>query len=176
MRELALKPIIVMHSVSYGDNKPIATFWDLWPRNSAEGPRRVPAAAATRSAGPARDTLIGRAFGAERRGIVSAGCRAPASTLEATLTACDEAATWASSIAYEHGVSRNFGLRKLAYGRIRARWGLGAQAAQHVIKKTCDAYATLKANLRAGNLGRPGSTRQGRREADHLPRRRRAAI
>ena len=37
--------------------------------------------------------------------------------------------------------------------------GAGAQAAQHVIKKTCDAYATLKANLTAGNLGRPGSTR-----------------
>ncbi|MEV5771240.1 transposase [Streptomyces antimycoticus] len=82
-----------------------------------------------------------------------------ASALEATLTACNEAATWVSSIAYEHGVMRNFGLRKLAYPQIRARWGLGAQAAQHVIKKTSDAYATLKANLRAGNLGKPGSKR-----------------
>ncbi|MDW6063541.1 transposase [Streptomyces sp. FXJ1.4098] len=82
-----------------------------------------------------------------------------ASALEATLTACNEAASWASSIAYEGGVSRNFALRKLTYTQIRARWGLGAQAAQHVVKKTCDAYATLKANLRAGNLGRPGSKR-----------------
>ncbi|KAK1182286.1 transposase [Streptomyces sp. NBS 14/10] len=80
-----------------------------------------------------------------------------ASALAATLTACNEAANWASSIAYESGVSRNFGLRKLTYTQIRARWRLGAQAAQHVIKKTCDAYATLKANLRAGNFGRPGS-------------------
>jgi IS605 OrfB family transposase len=31
-----------------------------------------------------------------------------------------------------------------------------------VIKKTCDAYATLRANLRAGNLGRPGSKRHRR--------------
>ncbi|MDX3230805.1 transposase [Streptomyces sp. ME19-01-6] len=82
-----------------------------------------------------------------------------ASALETTLTACNEAATWVSSLAYERGISRNFALRKLAYAQIRARWGLGAQAAQHVIKKTCDAYATLKANLKAGNLGRPGSKR-----------------
>ncbi|MDW6062722.1 transposase [Streptomyces sp. FXJ1.4098] len=82
-----------------------------------------------------------------------------ASALEATLTACNEAATWVSSLAYEHGISRNFALRKLTYTQIRARWGLGAQAAQHVIKKTCDAYVTLKANLKARNLGRPGSNR-----------------
>ncbi|MFE9445877.1 hypothetical protein ACFYO2_44805, partial [Streptomyces sp. NPDC006602] len=29
------------------------------------------------------------------------------------------------------------------YRQVKDRWGLGAQAAQHVIKKTCDAYATL---------------------------------
>ncbi|MFI6486554.1 hypothetical protein [Streptomyces sp. NPDC050564] len=28
-----------------------------------------------------------------------------------------------------------------------------------MIKKTCDAYAVLKANLKAGNLGKPGSKR-----------------
>jgi putative transposase len=82
-----------------------------------------------------------------------------ASALKATLTTCNEAAGWVSSLANEHGVTRNFGLRKLAYAQIRARWGLGAQAAQHVVRKTSDAYATWKANLRAGNLGRPGSTR-----------------
>jgi hypothetical protein len=31
-----------------------------------------------------------------------------------------------------------------------------------VIKKTCDAYAALRANLKAGNLGRPGSKRYRR--------------
>ena len=62
-------------------------------------------------------------------------------------------------MAFEKDVKRNFALREHAYGEIKARWGLGAQAAQHVIKKTCDAYATPKANPKAGNLGRPGSKR-----------------
>ena len=34
-----------------------------------------------------------------------------------------------------------------------------------MIKKTCDAYATLKANIRAGNLGDPGSRRRMRAES-----------
>ncbi|MGI5196292.1 RNA-guided endonuclease InsQ/TnpB family protein [Streptomyces sp. CA-288835] len=85
-----------------------------------------------------------------------------AAALEATLRACNEAATWASRLAFENGVKNNFALRKLAYGEIKCRWGLGAQAAQHVIKKTCDAYTTLRANLKAGNLGRPGSKRYRR--------------
>lgn len=85
-----------------------------------------------------------------------------AAALEATLRACHEAANWASGVAFEKDVKRNFALRKHAYGEIRARWGLGAQAAQHVIKRTCDAYAVLKANLKGGNLGRPGSKRYRR--------------
>ncbi|MFD0119457.1 hypothetical protein ACFVZL_36305 [Streptomyces sp. NPDC058320] len=44
---------------------------------------------------------------------------------------------------------------------VNGRWNLGAQAAQHVIKKTCDAY-TLKAKLKAGNLGKPSSKRYRR--------------
>ncbi|MFE2571235.1 RNA-guided endonuclease InsQ/TnpB family protein [Streptomyces mirabilis] len=87
--------------------------------------------------------------------------------LEVTLHACNEAATWVSGIAFERGEFKNFALRKQVYGEVRSRWGLGAQAAQHVIKKTCDAYATLKANLRAGNLGRPGSRRY--RKASEKP-------
>ena len=59
-------------------------------------------------------------------------------------------------------MKRNFALREHTYGEIKARWGLGAQAAQHVVKKTCDAYATLKANLKAGNLGTRGSKRYRR--------------
>ncbi len=85
-----------------------------------------------------------------------------AAALEATLRACNEAATWASGVAFKKDVKRNFALREHTYDQIKARWGLGAQAAQHVIKKTCDAYATLKANLKAGNLGRPGSKRYRR--------------
>ncbi|MCX4406719.1 MULTISPECIES: hypothetical protein [unclassified Streptomyces] len=90
-----------------------------------------------------------------------------AAALEATLHACNEAATWAGEVAFEKGAKRNFALREHVYGEIRARWGLGAQAAQHVIKKTCDAYATLKAGMRAGNLGRPGSKRY--RKANEKP-------
>ncbi|WGD40200.1 RNA-guided endonuclease InsQ/TnpB family protein [Streptomyces cathayae] len=85
-----------------------------------------------------------------------------AAALEATLRACNEAATWASEVAFEKGVKRNFALREHTYTEIKARWNLGAQAAQHTIKKACDAYATLRANLAAGRLGRPGSARHRR--------------
>ncbi|WP_405637549.1 transposase [Streptomyces sp. NBC_00056] len=82
-----------------------------------------------------------------------------AAALEATLRACNEAATWASEVAFAKDVKRNFALRRHTYAEIRQRWGLGTQAAQHVIKKTCDAYTTVKANARAGNLGKPWSKR-----------------
>ncbi|MCX4454085.1 transposase [Streptomyces sp. NBC_01728] len=82
-----------------------------------------------------------------------------ATALEATLLACNEAATWVSKVAFERKEFKNFALRKVTYELAKERWQLGAQAAQHVIKKTCDAYVTLKANLKAGNLGRPGSKR-----------------
>ncbi|MFE9171454.1 RNA-guided endonuclease InsQ/TnpB family protein [Streptomyces kebangsaanensis] len=87
---------------------------------------------------------------------------AQAAALEATLRACNEAASWAGGVAFEKNVKNNFALRKHTYREIKGRWGLGAQAAQHVIKKTCDAYAALRANLRAGRLGRPGSKRYRR--------------
>jgi len=85
-----------------------------------------------------------------------------ASALEATLHACNEAATWASGVAFAEDVKRNFALREHTYSEIKQRWGLGAQAAQHTIKKTCDAYRTLAANLKAGNLGKPWSKRYRR--------------
>ncbi|MFI2200748.1 RNA-guided endonuclease InsQ/TnpB family protein [Streptomyces sp. NPDC020192] len=85
-----------------------------------------------------------------------------AAALEATLRACNEAAGWVSGVAFAKDVKRNFALREHTYAEIKARWGLGAQAAQHVIKKVCDAYATLRASLKAGNLGRPGSKRYRR--------------
>nr|WP_206328079.1 RNA-guided endonuclease TnpB family protein [Streptomyces sp. S3(2020)] len=85
-----------------------------------------------------------------------------AAALEATLHACNEAATWVSEVAFVKGVKRNFALREHTYAEVKQRWGLGAQAAQHVIKKTCDAYRTLAANLKAGNLGRPWSKRYRR--------------
>ncbi|MBC9717012.1 IS200/IS605 family element transposase accessory protein TnpB [Streptomyces sp. TRM66268-LWL] len=85
-----------------------------------------------------------------------------AKALEATLHACNEAATWAAHVAFDKKARRPLELRKHTYTEIRARWGLGAQAAQHAIKKTCDAYTTLNANLRAGRYGRPGTRRHTR--------------
>jgi putative transposase len=85
-----------------------------------------------------------------------------AAALEATLHACNEAATWAAQVAFERDARRPLALRKHTYAEVRGRWGLGAQAAQHAIKKTCDAYTTLKANLRAGRYGRPGTKRHTR--------------
>lgn len=85
-----------------------------------------------------------------------------ARALEETLRACNEAATWAARVAFEQDARRPLGLRKHTYTEIRQRWGLGAQAAQHAIKKTCDAYTTLRANLRAGRYGRPGTKRHTR--------------
>jgi IS605 OrfB family transposase len=87
-----------------------------------------------------------------------------AAALECTLRAVNEAACWVSGVAFERGVPREYELRKHTYAELKAR-GLGAQAAQHVIKKTRDAYTALSANMRAGNLGKPGSKRRVKAES-----------
>ncbi|MFF4426704.1 RNA-guided endonuclease InsQ/TnpB family protein [Streptomyces sp. NPDC001549] len=87
-----------------------------------------------------------------------------AAALSATLRTVNEAACWVSGVAFERGVPREYELRKHTYAELKAR-GLGAQAAQHVIKKTRDAYTTLKANIRAGNLGKPGAKRRVKAES-----------
>ncbi|PZT82708.1 RNA-guided endonuclease InsQ/TnpB family protein [Streptomyces sp. AC1-42W] len=87
-----------------------------------------------------------------------------AAALRSTLRTVNEAACWVSAVAFDHGVPREYELRKHTYTELKAR-GLGAQAAQHVIKKTCDAYTTLKANIKAGNLGKPGSKRRIKAES-----------
>ncbi|MEU6376547.1 transposase [Streptomyces sp. NPDC046909] len=78
--------------------------------------------------------------------------------LEATLHACNEAANWLSAQAYGRQVTSRSGLQALAYGELK-RQGLSAQPALHVLRKVADAYTALEANLKAGNLGRPGSKR-----------------
>ncbi|MFD1541065.1 RNA-guided endonuclease InsQ/TnpB family protein [Nonomuraea guangzhouensis] len=82
-----------------------------------------------------------------------------AAALSATLRAVNDAANWVSVVAFEHGVPREYELRTFTYAELKGR-GLGAQAAQHTIKKVRDAYTTLQANLRAGNLGKKGSKRR----------------
>ncbi|MEV0901864.1 transposase [Actinoplanes sp. NPDC049802] len=83
-----------------------------------------------------------------------------ASALEATLRACNTAASEVAALARKIGCYRNYQMRRHTYDEIKADYGLGAQAAQHVIKKVCDAYKTLKTNLRNGRYGKPGSKRR----------------
>ncbi len=78
-----------------------------------------------------------------------------------TLPAINDAANWVSTVSFEHfnlkGSERE--LRKWCYGELKAR-GFGAQAAQHIIKRVADAYTTLRANIKTGNLGPAHSKRR----------------
>ncbi|WP_460543730.1 RNA-guided endonuclease InsQ/TnpB family protein [Glycomyces halotolerans] len=74
-----------------------------------------------------------------------------AQALAATLRAINEAANWASAVAFAHGVPREYALRQHTYTELKAR-GLGSQIAQLVIKKTCHAYATIAGLINAGRL------------------------
>ncbi|GAA1586804.1 RNA-guided endonuclease TnpB family protein [Actinomadura kijaniata] len=74
-----------------------------------------------------------------------------AAALGATLHAVNKAANEVSRTAFAHGVKREYALRKLTYAGLKER-GLGAQAAQHVIKKVCGAYAVLAGQIRSGFL------------------------
>ncbi|HEU5031022.1 MAG TPA: hypothetical protein VFV01_39330 [Spirillospora sp.] len=85
---------------------------------------------------------------------------AQASALEWTLHMVNQCANQVSAASFTaYGLRGSVkDLRSMAYGDLKAR-GLGAQAAQHVIKRVADAYTTLRANIRAGNLGGEGSRR-----------------
>ncbi|MFG3404771.1 RNA-guided endonuclease InsQ/TnpB family protein [Streptomyces sp. NPDC048142] len=89
---------------------------------------------------------------------------AQAPAIGATLRMANERANWVSGVAFEQGAPRAYELRKHTYADLKSA-GLGAQAAQHTIKKVSDAYTTLRANIRAGNLGRPGSRRRAKAES-----------
>lgn len=88
-----------------------------------------------------------------------------ADALAATLRACNRAANLASEVAFVKELKRRNVLQKEVYFRLRAEFGLGAQPAVRVVKKVCDAYATLKANITAGNLGPEGSKRRTRAQS-----------
>ncbi|MFE2063457.1 RNA-guided endonuclease InsQ/TnpB family protein [Streptomyces sp. NPDC059467] len=82
-----------------------------------------------------------------------------ASALEATLRACNAAATYASQIAFAKDVKDRNGLQKEVYTDLKATFGLSAQPVVRAVKKVVDAYAALKAGLQAGRLGPPASKR-----------------
>nr|WP_254395077.1 transposase [Streptomyces sp. AC512_CC834] len=88
-----------------------------------------------------------------------------ADALAATLRACNRAANTASDVAFTRDLKRRNVLQEAVYHQIKADFDLGAQAAVRTVKKVCDAYAILKANLKAGNLGPEGSKRRQRAES-----------
>jgi putative transposase len=88
-----------------------------------------------------------------------------ADALAATLRACNRAANYASEVAFRTGKVRRNVLQEAVYYAIKADFDLGAQPAVRVVTKVCDAYATLKGNIKAGNLGREGSRRRRRAQA-----------
>ena len=67
---------------------------------------------------------------------------------------CNEAANLVSAQASGMRVTGKQALQRLVYGDLK-EMGLSAQPAIHVARKVSGAYATLKANIRAGNLGEP---------------------
>jgi putative transposase len=81
-----------------------------------------------------------------------------AAALAATLQTANQAANWLSTVAFSRQITSRQALQKLAYREVKAR-GLSAQPALHVIDKVANAYTTLAAKLRAGNLGKPDSIR-----------------
>ncbi len=83
-----------------------------------------------------------------------------AAALDATLSVCNSAASWLSAAMHRQRVHRKFDAHKHFYTELRACFGLSAQPAIRVIGKVADAYASLRANLAAGNYGPPGSPRR----------------
>jgi IS605 OrfB family transposase len=79
--------------------------------------------------------------------------------LQDTLALCNDAATLVSAQASEMRVTGRQALQRLVYGDLKAM-GLSAQPAIHVVRKVAGAYAATRANIRAGNLGKPGSKRR----------------
>lgn len=94
--------------------------------------------------------------------------------LRATLDLCNQVANQVSEQAYTRRVFGKQALQRLTYGDCKTA-GLSAQPAIHVARKVAGAYATLRANIRAGNLGRPGSPRRERAEGKPIRFRRDAA-
>ncbi|MEU3646310.1 transposase [Lentzea sp. NPDC034063] len=88
-----------------------------------------------------------------------------AKALAATLHACNEAANHTSRLAFERNVKSRNELQRLCYREIKDQFGLSAQPAVRVVKKVVDAYTTMHAAIRAGNLGSAGSKRRLKAES-----------
>lgn len=103
--------------------------------------------------------------------VVQVRLEADAAQLDAlarTLIACNETANLVSTIAHTQRVFRGRDLRAISYAQARQHAGLGSQVAQSCIRKVADAYTTLRANLRNGRYGKPGSIRRQQVEANPI--------
>jgi putative transposase len=87
--------------------------------------------------------------------------------LRDTLALCNKAADLASAQAFRLRVTSRQSLQRMTYGDLKAM-GLSAQPAIHVTRKVADAYAALRANTRAGNLGDLGSKRRLKAESEPI--------
>lgn len=87
-----------------------------------------------------------------------------AAALRAELHGVNNAANYVSETAFATRTMHEYALRKLVYAELRER-GIKSAAAQQLIKKTVDAYTTLRATIKAGNLGKEGSKRRARAES-----------
>jgi putative transposase len=83
-----------------------------------------------------------------------------AAALQATLRACNEAASWLSAAMHTDRVHRKHDAQKRFYTELKHRFSLSAQPAIRVIGKVAAAYATLRANIEAGNFGPPGADKR----------------
>jgi IS605 OrfB family transposase len=88
--------------------------------------------------------------------------------LARTLIACNETANLVSKVAHTEGVYRSRDLRSITYAQARQHAGLGSQVAQSCIRKVADAYTALRANLRNGRYGKPGSAQRVKVEASAI--------
>jgi putative transposase len=86
--------------------------------------------------------------------------REQAAALQATLSTCNEAASWLSAGMHSEQVHRKYDAQKRFYIELKRRFGLSAQPAIRVIGKVADSYAALRANIEAGNYGPPGSPKR----------------
>jgi IS605 OrfB family transposase len=85
------------------------------------------------------------------------GNRDQAAALGHTLNTCNAAASWLSGQMHAERVHRKHDAQKRFYTELKQRFGLSAQPAIRVIAKVADSYATLRANIEAGNYGPPGA-------------------
>lgn len=80
-------------------------------------------------------------------------------SLMRTLQVCNAAATHVAKTAFDRDVFGKHDLQQVSYRDLREGFTLGSQVAILCSHKVTDAYKTLRANLKAGRYGKPGSKR-----------------